>query len=272
MAVLSEMEMAMPRPNVRLSTFIVLSAGLIASQAGTSQSPKTAPQHSPTAAVEADRATLVLELDRAILVLKRGLKEHWPTSDQYLTAFEETSGTDSTGRPLTNVKEHVKCAIEANLPTYEIWDERGHEGPSIEIAAQHTIVEFTKRRNEGEQAKTAQQIEFRLPPCVPQAPEKGSAPQRVAVSAGVAMSTLKTKINPVYPAEALKNHVSGTVVLDAIISIKGGVKSLRAIGGPVSLQQAALDAVRQWIYRPYLLNNKPVEVETTINVVFPASR
>jgi protein TonB len=83
---------------------------------------------------------------------------------------------------------------------------------------------------------------------------------------------LKTKIDPVYPVEALKNHVSGTVVLHATIGNKGGVEALRAISGPVSLQQAALDAVRQWTYRPYLLNNSPVEVETTINVVFSPSR
>ena len=79
---------------------------------------------------------------------------------------------------------------------------------------------------------------------------------------------LKTKIDPVYPAEAFENHVSGTVVLYATISTKGGVEALRVISGPASLQQAALDAVRKWTYRPYLLNNRPVEVETTINVVF----
>jgi TonB family protein len=262
----------MPRPNVHLSNFIVLSVGLLVFQAGTSQSPEMAPQHSPTAAVEANRASLVLELDRAILVLKRGLKEHWPTRDQYLTAFEETPGTDSTGRPVTDAKKHVKCAIDAHLPTYQIWDEVGHEGPSIEVAVQRTIVEFTKRRNEAEQAKTAQLVEFRLPPCVLPAQGKGVAPRRVAVSAGVAVSLLKTKIGPAYPAEALKNHVSGTVVLHATISTKGAVEALRVLSGPASLQQAALDAVRQWTYRPYLLNNMPVEVETTINIVFPPSR
>jgi len=82
---------------------------------------------------------------------------------------------------------------------------------------------------------------------------------------------LKTKIDPVYPAEALKKHVSGTVVLGATISTEGLVESLRVISGPASLQQAALDAVRQWSYRPYLLNDTPVEVETTVNVVFVPS-
>jgi len=95
---------------------------------------------------------------------------------------------------------------------------------------------------------------------------------KVAVAAGVAAGMLKTKIDPVYPAEAFENHVSGTVVLHATISTTGCVEALHVITGPHLLQQAALDAVRQWTYRPYLLNNIPVVVETTINVVFAPSR
>ena len=62
------------------------------------------------------------------------------------------------------------------------------------------------------------------------------------------------------------------VVLHATISAKGSVKALRVISGPVSMQQAALDIVRQWTYRPYLLNNRPVEFETTIKIDFAPSR
>jgi len=58
------------------------------------------------------------------------------------------------------------------------------------------------------------------------------------------------------------------VVLQATISKSGTIENLRVIGGPAMLQQAAMDAVRQWRYKPYLLNNDPVEVETTVNVIF----
>jgi protein TonB len=58
------------------------------------------------------------------------------------------------------------------------------------------------------------------------------------------------------------------VVLQATISKNGTIENLRVIGGPAMLQQAAMDAVRQWRYKPYLLNNEPVEVETTVNVIF----
>jgi protein TonB len=56
--------------------------------------------------------------------------------------------------------------------------------------------------------------------------------------------------------------------LQATISKSGSIQNLRVISGPPMLQQSALDAVRSWRYKPYLLNGDPVEVETTVNVVF----
>jgi protein TonB len=79
---------------------------------------------------------------------------------------------------------------------------------------------------------------------------------------------LLQKTQPVYPPIAKAARVSGTVVLQATISKTGAIENLRVVSGPAMLQQAALDAVRSWRYRPYLLNNEPVEVETTVNVIF----
>jgi protein TonB len=62
------------------------------------------------------------------------------------------------------------------------------------------------------------------------------------------------------------------VVLQAVISKTGTIENLRVVSGPPLLQQAALDAVKQWRYRPYLLNGEPIEVETTVNVVFTLGR
>jgi protein TonB len=76
------------------------------------------------------------------------------------------------------------------------------------------------------------------------------------------------KTTPVYPPIAKAARVSGTVVIQATISKQGTIENLKVISGPAMLQQSALDAVRTWRYRPYLLNNEPVEVETTINVIF----
>jgi protein TonB len=76
------------------------------------------------------------------------------------------------------------------------------------------------------------------------------------------------KTTPVYPPIAKAAHVGGTVVLHAIIAKDGTIQSLSAVSGPDMLKGAALDAVRQWKYKPYLLNGDPTEVDTTITVNF----
>jgi protein TonB len=97
---------------------------------------------------------------------------------------------------------------------------------------------------------------------------KAEAPKKVNISAGVAQGMLLQKTVPIYPAIAKAARVSGTVVLQATISKSGTIEGLHVVSGPAMLQQAAQDAVKSWRYRPYLLNGEPVEVETTVNVIF----
>ena len=97
---------------------------------------------------------------------------------------------------------------------------------------------------------------------------KPRAPSSLNVSSGVMAGNLLTKTLPQYPAIPKAAHIQGIVVLQATISKSGSIQNLRVISGPPMLQQAAMDAVRSWRYKPYLLNGEPVEVETTINVVF----
>jgi len=95
---------------------------------------------------------------------------------------------------------------------------------------------------------------------------------KISVSAGVAQTMLMKRVDPEYPAAAKSAGISGTVLLQALIGKDGHILDLHAISGPSELQQAAVDAVQKWSYRPYLLNNEPVEVHTTINVVFAPGR
>jgi protein TonB len=73
---------------------------------------------------------------------------------------------------------------------------------------------------------------------------------------------------PAYPPLARSARVQGTVVLQAIISRQGAIENLRMLSGHPMLVRSAIDAVRQWRYRPYILNGEPVEVETQITVTF----
>ena len=94
------------------------------------------------------------------------------------------------------------------------------------------------------------------------------APKQLTVSSEEMSHNLLNKVMPVYPPEAKKAKIQGTVVLDAVIGKDGNIENLRVLSGPPELQQSALDAVRQWIYKPYLLNGDPVEVKTTVNIIY----
>jgi protein TonB len=94
----------------------------------------------------------------------------------------------------------------------------------------------------------------------------------IHISTLVEEGLLIQKRLPVYPAIAKTAGISGTVTLEAIISKTGTIENLHVIGGPMMLRQAAQDAVRTWRYRPYLLDGQPVEVETTVNVIFTLQR
>jgi periplasmic protein TonB len=92
--------------------------------------------------------------------------------------------------------------------------------------------------------------------------------KRIRVSQGVTQGMVVKKVEPPYPKMALAARVSGAVLLKAVISKTGEIRELQVVSGHALLIQAALDAVKQWRYRPYLLNGEAVEVETNITVTF----
>jgi len=91
---------------------------------------------------------------------------------------------------------------------------------------------------------------------------------RLKISDGVSAGNLIAPIRPEYPQIARITHTEGTVVIDAIISRSGTIESAHVLNGPQMLQAAALAAVRQARYRPFLLDGQPTEVQTTITIVF----
>jgi TonB family protein len=94
------------------------------------------------------------------------------------------------------------------------------------------------------------------------------APRQLTVPAAVMAGNLLTKAVPVYPPAAKKAKIEGTVLLSVVIGKDGNVENIQAVSGPDELQQSAIDAVRQWKYKPYLLNGDPVEVKSTISVIY----
>ena len=99
-----------------------------------------------------------------------------------------------------------------------------------------------------------------------------SAPKRIRVPAPMAEANLVYDVVPKYPPEAGRERIEGTVVLIAVIGKDGTVRDVRVESGLPVLAQAAIDAVKQWRYRPYLLNGEPVEVDSQITINFNLSR
>lgn len=98
------------------------------------------------------------------------------------------------------------------------------------------------------------------------------APGTIRVSQGVSQGMLLKKVAPVYPSIARQMGKEGTVDLLATIDKDGEVSKVKVLHGDLMLAKAAVDAVKEWVYRPYLLNGRPVEIETQITVVFRAPR
>lgn len=104
-------------------------------------------------------------------------------------------------------------------------------------------------------------------PVVPP-PKAAAAPARIKQGGEVTAASIVTQTRPVYPSLARQARIQGTVVLHAIIDREGKVAQLEVVSGHPLLVQSALDAVKQWRYKPTRLNGDPVEVDTTIQVTF----
>jgi protein TonB len=95
-----------------------------------------------------------------------------------------------------------------------------------------------------------------------------AAPGAMKISQGVTQGLLIKRVPPSYPQAAKQMHIQGTVQLQANIGKDGSVTSVKALSGEAVLSHAAIDAVKQWKYKPYTLNNEPVEIQTQITVNF----
>jgi protein TonB len=96
--------------------------------------------------------------------------------------------------------------------------------------------------------------------------------QSLGVSQGVSQGLVLKRVQPKYPASALEMRIEGSVDLLATIGKSGNISGLKILKGDAQLARAAADAVKQWKYKPYLLNGEPVEIQTQITVDFKLPR
>ncbi len=106
------------------------------------------------------------------------------------------------------------------------------------------------------------------PPVAKPSMRPPAVPQRIRVGGNVQQALLINNVLPVYPAVAKSARIQGVVRLDAVIAKNGRIESLKVVSGEPLLLTAAVQAVKQWVYKPTLLNGVPVEVATEIDVRF----
>jgi protein TonB len=111
-----------------------------------------------------------------------------------------------------------------------------------------------------------------LPPPPPPPVKVVTAPKRITIGGNVQQAKLVRQPKPVYPPLAKQARISGVVHLAAVISKDGTIQDLKVISGHPLLIPSALEAVKQWVYQPTLLNGEPVEVSTQIDVNFTLSQ
>jgi protein TonB len=104
----------------------------------------------------------------------------------------------------------------------------------------------------------------------PQAAGQSSAQSPARIAGGIWAKQIipESMVRPVYPQAAKDSHITGEVVMAAVIGVDGAIRTLQVTSGPPELRAAAVDAVKQWRYKVYYINGQPHEVQTTVTVSF----
>jgi len=166
---------------------------------------------------------------------------------------------------VVGLSEQASAALLASLPIHEgdDWNDESAQNATAAVKAfdEHLNI---RQSSMSQSPAGAVQVDLTI--------DSGSAAQRIKVGGNVQGAMAITKVPPVYPDAAKAAGVSGTVHLAVIIAKDGTIQEIHSLGGPALLIQAAMDAVRPWVYRPTLLNNMPVQVETTIDINFTLNK
>ncbi len=186
-----------------------------------------------------------------------------PTGGQFQTGQAVFSSQDS--RPIKSItvlglSDQARTELLSRLPVHEGDTFSNENVQKISQAARDFDEHLSVRTQSAEGGGVA--IVILAPGAQP------PAPQRIKVGGNVQAAMVVTKVTPVYPDVAKSAGVQGVVHLAVIIAKDGTIQEIHALDGPALLIRAAMDAVKQWVYRPTLLNGQPVQVETTVDINF----
>ena len=152
-----------------------------------------------------------------------------------------------------------------------VWNASAHNEKGLDaiVATLDSITPLPQRAT-GSSAQSTRLAEGATE-AAPSEPD-AARPGRVKVSSGVSTGLLVKKVAPIYPGDARAAYIQGTVLLGVVISETGDITDLELVDGPIELAGSAVAAVRQWKYKPYLLNGQPVKCLTQIQVNYQLQR
>jgi periplasmic protein TonB len=202
-----------------------------------------------------------------------------PSADVVATVLPPAS--EKTSAPVETVASTAKKSTSITVPSSP---EAASDAAKTIPAASDAIVVTTEAPKTAEQKPVPQETADPVAPALNVAPDSGdkaisglvdtpaavphAAPQALRVSQGVSQGLLVKKIAPVYPPQAVQMRVQGSVQILASISKDGNITDVKLINGDPILARSAMDAVKQWKYKPYYLDGQPMEIQTQITVNF----
>ena len=176
---------------------------------------------------------------------------------------------------IVGLTDEAKSRISGRLPVH-VGDILSEDGYQRTVAAvreydEHLTVGMSIGREDNTTSMTISAPGAFMSPTMVEPPPPANGTRRITIGGNVQSSKLTSQARPVYPPLAKQARISGVVKFSVIIAADGTVKNIAVISGHPLLIPAALDAVRQWVYQPTLLNGEPVEVQTQIDVNFTLS-
>jgi TonB family protein len=177
-----------------------------------------------------------------------------------------------TGITVAGLSDQARDELFATLPVHEgdalIPQDLEKTAQAVKAFDEHLAVRWILGPNGSRTLQITAPGAIPAPPPPPADAMSTNPPGRIKVGGNVQSAMIVSKAPPVYPELAKSARVQGVVHLAVIIAKDGTVQEIHSLGGPAMLIQAAMDAVKQWVYKPTLLNGEPVNVETTVDVNF----
>jgi TonB family protein len=186
---------------------------------------------------------------------------------QYLISVVEPKYPDDVH---VSGKVVVKIVIDKEGHVSEAKMVSGHPmlvGTTIDAVKQWKFYPYALEKGEPVEVETTATVEFRADPPHVVTPKPPRVP-RLRISRSVADGLSLRKVEPIYPLEAKIKQIQGDVILMVVVDERGKVAETRVVSGHPVLAEAAMNAVKQWKYKPYTLNGDPVEFETSVKMQF----